>query len=203
MARWRIIALGLALSAPADAQTIAYDGWDGGVDRTPQGVFQGCHLDSPAPTRTYSSRVRIVATPGQDLYIVFNSPTMGNGAPPGTSYETRLTIGGRYWFESTGLKDNDAAAVSSPLTYEATVITALHGGARIGIRMATDDPFLTHFGDGLELQMWWQNAPISYPETIDLRHLALTDPKTWLNVTSENDTDGAIKAVLDCVTQHR
>jgi hypothetical protein len=64
-------------------------------------------------------------------------------------------------------------------------------------------------GHAVELRIVWPRDPNvsnvsvnNWPEVLDLRHFSLGNVWTWKNVIVANDTYGAIKTVLDCVSQH-
>jgi hypothetical protein len=109
----------------------------------------------------------------------------------------------------TKSNDDDPAAATSPLTYQVTVMESSQGVARLSIQISATDPFIEQLRHAVELRIVWPRDPNvsnvsvnNWPEVLDLRHFSLGNVWTWKNVIGANDTYGAIKTVLDCVSQH-
>jgi hypothetical protein len=197
-------------STAVSAEELSYQGWKGSVDYA-NGLFQGCHLDSPPPTKSDSSRIRIAANNPGRFYIVFNEE-FDIPPPVGTNWEAWLSVSDQYYYEN--LKSNSPPEkfhFHSETPYRAVVTEIESKSGRVFIQVNADDPIFDAMSKAVELRIVYETSSSSvfvqrlnseFPTVLDLRHFALGEPETWLNVFGTNDTYGAIKKVLTCAGEH-
>ncbi len=187
----------LTTAPPAMAEEISYHGWVGGVDLI-NGRTAGCHLDSPAITR--SSPIVIVANSSKEFYFQYNSLVLNRQLErpsTGASYDVKLAADDDYFANA----HNEHWAGAS---FPAVVIELQPNFIRVRIRVDLDRTrdFMDHLKKAKELQVQWPFTTAGNFDLVDLQHVALTDWNTLQNVLDYNDTYGAIYKVLDCVQRH-